>query len=230
MMKLKGILLLLFIFFNAVSYGQNDRLITSGSAVDDEIIEEDYINVKNYGAIGDGTTSDVAAVLSAISAAEASNVRIIHFPPGDYNLEGLTRGQQRSVIFHGEGNVVNAGYSVDIHDDNNRNTVSYGAITQKQIQGFLNAVEGGSAKVVFAGTSLAGENQGNGAQDSYPHLVAKKLDETYDSDIDYVYRLIGGEQIFDFAGITQPNSFPDWYTDTNRPWYEYVEDEEQIYW
>lgn len=44
-------------------------------------------NVKNYGALGDGSTDDTGAIRAAITAATA-NGGIIFFPPGTYQLSG----------------------------------------------------------------------------------------------------------------------------------------------
>lgn len=48
---------------------------------------EDVINVKSFGATGDGTTDDTAAVQAAITAASASSAgRTVFFPAGKYKL------------------------------------------------------------------------------------------------------------------------------------------------
>jgi hypothetical protein len=45
-----------------------------------------WYNVKDYGAVGDGTTDDRSAIQSAINAANAAGGGIVYFPNGIYNL------------------------------------------------------------------------------------------------------------------------------------------------
>ena len=47
-------------------------------------------NVKSYGAKGDGTTDDVAAIQAAIDAAGAAGGGHVYFPPGTYKLIAYT--------------------------------------------------------------------------------------------------------------------------------------------
>jgi hypothetical protein len=46
----------------------------------------EWINVKDYGAVGDGVTDDTSAINSAISA--LTNNSVLYFPPGQYNTQG----------------------------------------------------------------------------------------------------------------------------------------------
>ena len=60
---------------------------------------ENAVNVKDYGAVGDGTTDDSAAFISAISVA---NVTTIVIPRGEYNLSHTLITLLSSITFVGE--------------------------------------------------------------------------------------------------------------------------------
>ena len=53
------------------------------------------LNVKDYGATGDGTTDDRAAVQSAIDAAVAMGGGTVFFPPGSYVIDDVFVGTER---------------------------------------------------------------------------------------------------------------------------------------
>lgn len=44
-----------------------------------------WLNVKNYGAVGDGSTNDIAAINSALAALPARG-GVVYFPPGRYRV------------------------------------------------------------------------------------------------------------------------------------------------
>jgi parallel beta-helix repeat protein len=70
-----------------------NRKIAFSDEVTDTLYERrselGYVNVKWFGAVGDGINDDAAAINNAISAAESMNVRAILFPRGEY-LVGST--------------------------------------------------------------------------------------------------------------------------------------------
>jgi hypothetical protein len=47
-----------------------------------------WLNVRNYGATGDGETDDTSAIQDAIDDAFAAGGGVVHFPPGDYKVGG----------------------------------------------------------------------------------------------------------------------------------------------
>ncbi len=59
------------------------------------------INVKNYGAVGNGTTDDTAAIQAAVNAASACG--LVFFPLGTYRLNGTISTSTRGLRFVGEG-------------------------------------------------------------------------------------------------------------------------------
>lgn len=52
------------------------------------------VNVRNFGATGDGNTDDSAAVKRALD----SSFRKLHFPPGRYNINNVRLGVQKNVV------------------------------------------------------------------------------------------------------------------------------------
>lgn len=57
-------------------------------------------NVKSYGAVGDGTTDDYAAIMSALNAAHADGGGTVYFPPGNYLVSagiGKTTGEFANI-------------------------------------------------------------------------------------------------------------------------------------
>ena len=65
--------------------------------------KSDQFNVKTYGAVGDGSTDDTAAIQSAITAASATGGTVF-FPPGVFRLSSLlTCKSLNNVSFQGSG-------------------------------------------------------------------------------------------------------------------------------
>lgn len=56
----------------------------------------DWFNVRSYGATGDGTTDDTAAVQDAIDAAAAAGGGVVYFPSGIYKIAGALQDTSRS--------------------------------------------------------------------------------------------------------------------------------------
>ena len=63
----------------------------------------DVINVKDYGATGDGVTDDTAAIQAAIDASEAAGGGIVYFPPGDYRTTSVLTVDNVGVTLMGAG-------------------------------------------------------------------------------------------------------------------------------
>lgn len=59
-------------------------------------------NVKDYGAVGDGSTDDTAAILAAVTAANAANNATVYFPAGRYAVSASIPVHQ-CVTYLGEG-------------------------------------------------------------------------------------------------------------------------------
>lgn len=67
-------------------------------------------NVREYGAVGDGTTNDTVAVRAAVTAADAAGYyNIVYFPPGRYKLVGSFSMSGSSAVLRGSGSGYLAG-------------------------------------------------------------------------------------------------------------------------
>lgn len=64
---------------------------------------DSVINVKSYGAVGDGTTDDTAAIQAAIDAAETAGGGQLAFPPGTYSLTDTLTITESNVVLVGAG-------------------------------------------------------------------------------------------------------------------------------
>jgi hypothetical protein len=61
------------------------------------------INVKTFGAIGDGSTNDTAAIQSALNSANSFGVGCVFFPRGQYNISAtLIVGSRTTLAGEGE--------------------------------------------------------------------------------------------------------------------------------
>ena len=63
------------------------------------------INVLDYGATGNGTTNDTAAIVAAIAACQAADQSSLYFPTGIYRIEStitLGAAETRGIAFVGE--------------------------------------------------------------------------------------------------------------------------------
>src|SRR3546814_16741791 len=50
---------------------------------------DDYTNVKDFGAVGDGVTDDTAAIQAAVTAALIAGKKRLRFPSGNYLHSGI---------------------------------------------------------------------------------------------------------------------------------------------
>lgn len=74
----------------------NGNVSSAGTDVTLTLNAATYLNVKDFGATGDGTTNDSTAIQSAITAAKAAN-KSVFFPDGSYVISSL--GTQSGRLF-----------------------------------------------------------------------------------------------------------------------------------
>lgn len=80
----------------------NNTVALSGTDVTVRAFSPNYVNVKDYGAVGDGTTNDSTSIQNAITAAKAVG-KSVFFPDGVYVISSLGT-QSGRVILIGTGN------------------------------------------------------------------------------------------------------------------------------
>jgi len=86
------------------TYDGNGRIMNTGSAA---AVTWSGINVRDYGALGDGATDDRAAIQAAIAAAAAAGVGgrgvEVFFPAGIYQVTGTLTVTQNNIWLRGAG-------------------------------------------------------------------------------------------------------------------------------
>ncbi|MBP5422379.1 MAG: hypothetical protein J6Y78_08070 [Paludibacteraceae bacterium] len=78
--------------------GNTFRILTSNSA--DKLPVDPHINVKDYGAVGDGVTDDTAAIISAFTAAGINTA--VYFPSGTYKVSSTLQVSAPYIFGDGE--------------------------------------------------------------------------------------------------------------------------------
>lgn len=61
------------------------------------------VNVRHYGAVGDGVADDTAEIQAAIDAAEAGSVKTVYFPAGTYKLTAALEIGANDIRIIGDG-------------------------------------------------------------------------------------------------------------------------------
>lgn len=97
----------------------SDTSIANEQINDKRVLVADryVVNVKNFGATGDGTTDDTAAIQAAIDAVEVSG-GIVFFPSGSYLISAFLTVQAPDVVLRGAGGRLSTIKLADTTDTN----------------------------------------------------------------------------------------------------------------
>src|SRR3954465_5420965 len=93
------------------------------------------INVKDFGAHGDGVHDDYSAIMSAINS--ANSLRVIYFPAGNYLIQ-TTLSLPGNVVLRGEGKATNLQFNLtkgNCIDVNNKQNTAFTAIDRGYTKG-----------------------------------------------------------------------------------------------
>jgi hypothetical protein len=123
-----------------VAYGTANDAVTGYSdivfSVDDALSSK--VDVRAYGAVGDGVTDDKAAIQSAIDAASGAGGGVVFFPSGTF-LISSSLASKRSVRLVGSGReatvIYNSGTGVAIDIDGTSSSTAYFEVSDLWIKG-----------------------------------------------------------------------------------------------
>lgn len=116
------------------------------------------ISVKDFGAVGDGTTDDTAAIQAAVDAVAALNYKALYFPAGSYKLTGDIVFTGSNWDIYGDGKAATTilgGYDGDLFViDCAAATYRYGLVRDMTFQR-VNATYGNTYAIHVKGATIA---------------------------------------------------------------------------
>lgn len=95
--------------------GPGPSFVQNADEIEIRAVPPDWYNVMDYGAVGDGTTDDTAAINAAIAAANAAGGGIVYLPGGSYKVTEQLTTLGEGVWLRGVGWNVFGNKSTRIH-------------------------------------------------------------------------------------------------------------------
>ena len=116
-------------------------------------------NVKDFGAVGNGTTDDTVAIQKAVNWTSGANRGVIFFPPGTYKVSApitFNYDGEHSIIFQGVGNLstITGNFPGYILDRSNGNPTSGIRVVRDLKIGNFNGAGGGIRMMGTVGGSI----------------------------------------------------------------------------
>lgn len=94
--------------------------------------DQEWLTVKDFGAVGDGVADDTAAINRAIT--ESAIGGAVLFPPGTYKVTGITVAKRVDLIGIGQGGGTTTGAGATLTSTTNAAILTLNAATQSQWQ------------------------------------------------------------------------------------------------
>ena len=122
---------------------------------DTEWAQSEVFNVKDFGAVGDDSTNDTSAILSAINSAQSSGKGTVYFPDGIYRITGslqLPNNPQCDIALVGNGSnvsVIKQTANVNGIEFNMDNGALNDQIYQVSIKGLGLTTSGASSSSIY---------------------------------------------------------------------------------
>ena len=140
----------------------SEAIVTSSGSTEERKLKDrfgDIINVKDYGAVGDGITDDTAAFQAANSVAKLHN-GVVYVPTGTYTISDIIEGEFITfghVGFIGEGTLT---YLTDLYNDYVHKTgnINETVTGNKNFTGITTLALGNIHTKQFSGTTVTSTN------------------------------------------------------------------------
>lgn len=118
-------------------------------------------DVTTYGATGDGTTDDTAAIASAITALEGAGRGILYFPPGDYKTDPFSVGVPCVVAGAGAGEARNPRWVTRIKSASTTGVIVGVEVSGSTVRDLMIQCTGTPSAGAGVGSITAGGGEGN---------------------------------------------------------------------
>lgn len=152
----------------------NNALVTATGSITPRTLANrfaDVVNVKDFGAVGDGVTDDTAAIQAAINYCFSNGGGSVFFPKGNYKTLS-TLIFKNNIIYYGEGQsstlITYSGTSDAVQVNNPSNSSTYANISVRDIAIICTIrtnkkssfADNGSALLTFHNVAMYGNDHG----------------------------------------------------------------------